>query len=231
MATDLEEETEERQEKCQGARKWKEELKEMQDYRENIFLHMVPEQGGHRHTGYLEFCILDADPGSFFIKSFKAWWVELQKQSQGIRHSASSMHRKLKMLKQMYDGKLSSQYNMQAEYLVKVFKYPRIRDCIPTDASDGYGSTPMIGLYGLVELYSIVRITPMQSGVVGKDGKKKLTSKCYCLLCDYVVQNHPSINNHVRTHLRLSLLCTINGCFQIVPPPSSKRNALMSACT
>ena len=98
MATDLEEETEERQEKCQWARKWKEELKELQDYCENIFLHTVLERGGHRHTGYLESCILDADPSFFFIKSFKAWWVELQKQSQGIGHSASSMHRKLKTL-------------------------------------------------------------------------------------------------------------------------------------
>ena len=73
----------------------------------------------------------------------------------------------------------------------------------------------MIGLYGLMEPYSIVRITTMQSGVMTKDGKKKSTSKCYCLLCDYVVQNHPSINNHVHAHLHLSLLCTINGCFHI----------------
>ena len=118
----------------------------------------------------------------------------------------------------MYNGKLSSQYNICAEYLVEVFKYPGTRDRIPTDASDGYGSTPMIGLYGLVEPYSIARITTTQSGVVGKDGKKKLTSKCYCSLCDYVVQNHPPINNHVRTHLHPSLLCTINGHFQKVPP-------------
>ena len=73
----------------------------------------------------------------------------------------------------------------------------------------------MIGLYGLMEPYFIARITTMQSRVLGKDGKKKLTSKCYCSVCDYVVQNHPSINNHVCTHLHLSLLCTINGCFHI----------------
>ena len=72
----------------------------------------------------------------------------------------------------------------------------------------------MIGLYGLMEPYSIARITTTQSGVV-VDGKKKSISKCYRSLCDYVVQNHPSINNHVCTHLRLSLLCTINGCFRI----------------
>ena len=105
MATDLEtEETEERQEKCQQVRKWKQELKELQ--------------------GYLESCILDASPGFFFIK---AWWIELQKQSQGVGHSASSACHRLQMLKWMYDVKMSSQYNVRAEYLVEVFKYPGTR--------------------------------------------------------------------------------------------------------
>ena len=128
------------------------------------------------------------------------------KTEPGIGHSASSACRRLK---------LSSQYNVNAKYLVEVFKYTRTGNHIPTDAADGYGSTPMIGLYSLVEPYSIARITTTQSGVVGKDGKKKSTSKCYCSLCDYVVQNHPSINNHVCMHLCLSLLSTINGCFHI----------------
>ena len=73
----------------------------------------------------------------------------------------------------------------------------------------------MIGLYGLVDPYSIMQITTTWSGLTMEDGKKKSTSKCYCSLCDYVVQNHPSVNNHFRMHLCLSLLCTINGCFHI----------------
>ena len=172
MATDSEaEETEEQQEKCQQARKWKEELKEPQDYCESciIFLHNLPERGSGSHMGYLESCILDTG-ASFFIKLFKAWQVELQKQSQGIRHSAISARHKLQMLKQMYGVKLSTQYNMHAKYLVQVFKYPGTGNRIPTDTADGYGSTQMIGLYGLMEPYSIVRITTMQSRVVGKDG-------------------------------------------------------------
>ena len=208
MATDLEiEETEEQLEKCQWVRKWKAELQVLKDYHEscNIFLHNLPEQGGCSHMGYLESCI--SEPGAgFLIKSFKTWWLELEKQSQGIGHSAISACCKLQMLEQMYGVKLSTLNNVCTEYLVEMFKYPRTRNHIPTDAEDGYGSTPMIELYGLVEPYSIARITMMQSGVVTKDGKKKLTSKCYCLLCDYVVQNHPSINNHFCMHLHLSLL-------------------------
>ena len=165
--------------------------------------------------GYLESRILDAGPGFFFIKSIKEWWMELQKQSQGIRHSESSASHGLKMLEWMNEVKLSSLHSVCTKYLVEVFKYPGTSDRIPMDAADGYGSTPMIGLYGLVAPYTIARITTMPSGVVGKDGKKKSTSKCYCSLCNYVVQNHPLKNNHVHTHLCLSLLCTINGCFHI----------------
>ena len=164
--------------------------------------------------GTWESCISEAGAG-FFIKSFKTWWLELEKQNQGIGHSAMSACCKLQTLEWMYGVKLSSLYNVCAKYLVEVFKYPRTRNHIPTDAEDGYGSTPMIGLYGLVEPYSIMCITTMQSGVMTKDGKKKSTSKCYCSLCDYVVQNHPSINNHFRAHLHLSLLCTIDRCFYI----------------
>ena len=56
-------------------------------------------------------------------------------------------------------------YNVQAKYLVEVFKYPRTRDQIPPDAPDGYSSTPLIGLYSLVDPYSIMRITTTWSGL------------------------------------------------------------------
>ena len=87
-ATDLEtEETEEQQEKHQWVSKWKAELQVLKDYHEshNIFLHNLPEWGSCSHTGYLESHI--SEPGAgFFIKSFKTWWLELEKQSQGIGH-------------------------------------------------------------------------------------------------------------------------------------------------
>ena len=182
MATDSEtEETEEQQEKCQQARKWKAELQVLKDYHEshNIFLHNLPEQGGCSHMGYLESCI--SEPGTgFFIKSIRTWQLEFEKQSQGIGHSVMSARRKLQKLERMCGVKLSSLNNVHAEYLVKVFNYPRTGNRIPTDATDGYGSTPMIGLYGLMELYSIMCITTTQSGVMTQDRKKKSTSKCYC---------------------------------------------------
>ena len=118
------------------------------------------------------------------------------------------------MLERMIKVKLSNIYSVCAEYLVEVFKYTSTGDCIPSDSDNMYRMTQMISLYSLVELYSITRITTKQSGVI-RDGKKRSTSKCYCMVCDYIVQNHPSINNHVRIHLRLSLLCSVDGCFTI----------------
>ena len=143
------------------------------------------------------------------------WRHELETQSQGVGQNANAARRRLLILKSKAKEKLSTMYNVQAEYLVEVFKYPRTGDRIPPDAPDGYGSTPMIGLYSLVDPYSITRITTTQSGLTTEDREKKSTSKCFCSLCDYVVQNRPSINNHFCTHLGLSLLCTIQGCFHI----------------
>ena len=209
-------ETEEQQEKCQRAKKWKHELQALVWYRQshNIFLHNLPLQGGSSHIRYLESRIMEAD-SAFFIKSFKAWWHELETQGQGVGQNTDAARCRLLILESKAKERLSTMYKVQAEYLVEVFKYPGTRDWIPPNAPDGYSSTLMIGLYGLVDLYSITWITTTQPGLTMEDVEKKSTSKCYCSLCDYVVQNHPSMNNHFQTHLHLSLLCTIKGCFHI----------------
>ena len=209
-------ETQELQEKRQWAKKWKHELQALVWYWEshNIFLHNLPPWGGSSHIRYLESHITEANSG-FFIKSIKAWQHELETQSQGVGQNADTAWHRLLILESKAKERLSTMYNVQAEYLVEVFKYPGTGDRIPPDTPDGYGSMLMIGLYGLVDPYSITWITTTQSGLMMEDGEKKSTSKCYCSLCDYVVQNHPSMNNHFWTHLHLSFLCTINGCFHI----------------
>ena len=216
-ASDLEaDETEEQQGKRQWAKKWKHELQALVRYWEshNIFLHNLPPWGSSSHIGYLESRIMETDSG-FFIKLIKAWRHEPETQSQGVGQNANAARCRLLILESKAKERLSTMYNVQAEYLVEVFKYPRTGDWIPPDAPDGYGITPMIGLYGLVDPYSITRITTTWLGLMMEDGEKKSTSKCYCSLCDSVVQNHPSVNNHFWTHLCLSLLCTINSCFHI----------------
>ena len=39
-------------------------------------------------------------------------------------------------------------------------------------------------------------------------------SGCYCPFCNYVGSHHIAINNHIRSHWHLGLLCSYPGCFQ-----------------
>ena len=167
VASDSEaDETEKPQEKCQWAKKWKHKLQALVWYWEshNIFLHNLPARGSSSHIGYLESSITEAGSG-FFIKSIKAWQHELKTQSQGIGQNTDAAQCRLLILESKAKERLSTMYNVQAEYLVEVFKYTGTGDLIPLDTPDGYGSMPMIGLYGLVDLYSITWITTTQSGL------------------------------------------------------------------
>ena len=140
--------------------------------------------------------------------------MSCKKQGQAPGLNGASVHHKLQLFDHKEKSVLLHIYSIGAKYLVEVFKYPGTRNCIPPDLDKRYGMQQMIRLYGLVQPYSIVWITTTQSGVT-KDGKKKSTSKCYCTMCEYIMQNHPSMNNHVQMHLHLSRLCTIDGCFTI----------------
>ena len=66
---------------------------------------------------------MEADSG-FFIKSIKAWRHELETQSQGVGQNADAAQRRLLILESKAKERLSTMYNVQAEYLVEVFKYP-----------------------------------------------------------------------------------------------------------
>ena len=105
-------ETEEQQENCQRAKKWKHELPALVQYREshNIFLHNLPLRGGGSHIRYLESCIMEADSG-FFIKLIKAWWCELETQSQGVGQNADTAQRRLLILESKAKERLSTMYN------------------------------------------------------------------------------------------------------------------------
>ena len=131
-------ETEEQQENCQRVKKWKHELQALVRYWEshNIFLHNLPPRGSSSHIGYLESHITEADSG-FFIKSIKVWQHELETQSQGVGQNADAAWCRLLILESKAKERLSTMYNVQAEYLEEVFKYPRTGDWIPPNAPDG----------------------------------------------------------------------------------------------
>ena len=76
---------------------------------------------------------MEADSG-FFIKSIKVWQHELETQSQGVGQKADAARHRLLILESKAKERLSTMYNVQAKYLVEVFKYPGTGDRIPPDA-------------------------------------------------------------------------------------------------
>ena len=119
VASDSEaDQTEEQQEKCQWVKKFKHELQGLVWYREshNIFLHNLPVQGSSSHIGYLESRITEASSG-FFIRSIKAWWNELETQSQGVGQNADAAWCRLLILESKAKERLSTAFSPYAPYV------------------------------------------------------------------------------------------------------------------
>ena len=95
-------------------------------------------------------------------------------------------------------------------YMVEVFKVPQMKELIMPDNVNGYYSQIKMGLCGLFTHNVISKITMSDTG-----NEKKTVSKCYCPLCVYIVGNNMTMNNHIRYHLWLVLLCRIKHCFHI----------------
>ena len=89
-----------------------------------------------------------------------------------------------------------------------------IGKCMPLSSSDtDMIKKNMIGLYRLLDPASISRVTAKKFKENPPGAPVKHTSDGFCLFCAYVVQNHCSLNNHIRRHLRLALFCNLGDCF------------------
>ena len=65
----------------------------------------------------------------------------------------------------------------------------------------------MVGLYGLFRPISVARRSY-------KPNTGKPTNEGFCFICGYVTGNNLSLNNHIHAHLRASLVCCLDGCFE-----------------
>ena len=95
-------------------------------------------------------------------------------------------------------------------FVVEVFRAPQTKELIMPDNVNGYYSQIMTGLCGLFTPNAIFKIAMSDTG-----NEKKTISECYCPLCVYLVGNHMTMNNNIRYHLQLALLCHIKHCFHI----------------
>ena len=95
-------------------------------------------------------------------------------------------------------------------FVVEVFTAPVTKKLIMPDNVNGYYSQIMMGLAGLFTHDVICKITTSDLG-----NEKKTLRECYCPLCVYLVGNHMTMNNHIRYHLQLALICHLKHCFHV----------------
>ena len=76
-----------------------------------------------------------------------------------------------------------------------------------------FGNDQNIGLHDLVSQMSMRRVTTTENITV--NGRTYMTQiDCgFCPFCQYHVECHKTLNNHVRLHLWMPMFCGVLGCF------------------
>ena len=78
-----------------------------------------------------------------------------------------------------------------------------------------YGQDQNIGLYDIVSLASMRKVERSGQTTVWGKSIKGSVDYGYCPLCPYASQNHRTLNNNVRLHFRLSMVCGMPDCWYI----------------
>ena len=99
-----------------------------------------------------------------------------------------------------------------------MFEYYATRDTgertlILEDDASGFAKESMLGLYHLFPHASVSRYS-VAVPIPGTD-KKKTFSDAFCPFCDFKISKHDIMNDHIRMHLRMYLICRVDGCFHI----------------
>ena len=82
------------------------------------------------------------------------------------------------------------------------------------DWQDGeFGDDQNIGLQDLVSQMSMRRVTTTQNVTVNGRTYSVWIDCGFCPFCQYHVECHKTLNNHVWLHLRMPMFCEVPGCF------------------
>ena len=189
---------------CDAARNdaWANDRSSFQDYqlRKGINISSIPKCNHDDHSAYVKFMI--EKEGPFSIHEAGEWEKKIK---SNCHEGLPGAQRKLDAIRQAQKATLAR--GVRPRYFVEVFTYPGAPDqMIPYSSSNLWGRDYMIGLYQLFLAKSIARKSPTQ--------KSRLKANIgFCGLCDYYVGNSMTLNNHVRMHLRLGLVCVLGDCF------------------
>ena len=102
---------------------------------------------------------------------------------------------------------------IKARYIIYVLRNieGETIDCKHPD----YGRDQNIGLYDIVSPASIRKIERSGQTMVWGKSIKGSVDYGYCPLCLYASQNHRTLNNHVRLHFRLTMVCGMLDCWYV----------------
>ena len=133
------------------------------------------------------------------------------------RYKASKVNSdriKYERLRDLMNTHMCKEKDAKVRFVVECFVHPKTKQRIAKGDENGFNSQVMLGLYGLHHYKAISKVTTSDTGLPETDKCHQITEG-YCPFCAYSSGNHPSLNNHIRMHEHLGLLCTLGKCFHI----------------
>ena len=172
------------------------------------------------HTEYLQDHVLKNQKQSYScagnLLTVKAFQKKLQKECKDTEKVARIErklgHRGLPGVPEdtMVDGK---RYKLLTRYVMRVLQScdGTIVDSHHTD----WGRDQNIGLYDIISPMSMAKLE--WSGTARLHGKPLpiKVSHGYCPMCSYASENHRTLNNHVRLHFRMTMVCGFPDCWEV----------------
>ena len=138
-----------------------------------------------------------------------------EERSKGTRRKSADYTKKVKDIEATTFRGTRDRY---PTYLSNVFECYVTRDTgertlILEDDPSGFAKESMLGLYYLFPHAAVSRYSVTIS-IQGTE-KKKTFSDAFCPFCDFKISKHDVLNDHIRMHLRMFLICRVDGCFHI----------------
>ena len=196
------------------AMKWGSAFPRTKEYllEEGISIKNVPDSNGRDYSSYIDKrmahdgSLLDIYRVGYIDKKIASWEKDSKANRKVLKHARAA---------KAAFGQIRFSNNIAPTRMVRAFcMIAENGKRMPLSSSDtDLIKKNMIGLYRLLDPASISRLTAKKFTDNPPGAPVKHTSDGFCPFCAYVVQNHCSLNNHIRRHLRLALFCNLGDCF------------------
>ena len=196
------------------------EFDEFKKYRRNI-PNLRTNANTDDHTEYLQEHVLKEQPHSYSCAGNLLTVKAFQKRLHAECKDPAKIEKAEKALRDKIlpgvpdeskeDGKRE---RLTARYVMQVLKN-RNGTVVDSHHAD-WGRDQNIGLYDINSPLSMVKVE--KSGTTRLQGQV-LPAKVahgYCPMCPYASENHRTLNNHVRLHYRMTMVCGFPDCWEVL---------------